>query len=45
MGFHVIDIINAIHEASDQGRHVDLESTCDRPAPLPTGLPDWTIDP
>jgi predicted dehydrogenase len=45
MGFHVIDIVNAIHEASDQGRHVDLESTCDRPAPLPTGLPDWTIDP
>ncbi len=44
MGYHVVDIINAIHESSDQGRHVALESTCARPAPLPPGLPDWTID-
>jgi len=45
MAYHVIDIVHALHESSDQGRHIELESTCDRPAPLPQGLADWTIDP
>ena len=45
MAYHVVDIVNAIHEASAEGRHVELVSTCARPAPLPLGLPDWTIDP
>ena len=44
MAYHVVDIVHALHEASDQGRHIELESTCDRPAPLPQGLDDWTID-
>jgi len=45
MAFHVVDVVNAIHEASSENRHVELQSTCDRPAPLPPGLVDWTIDP
>jgi predicted dehydrogenase len=44
LGYHVVDIVNALHEASAAGRHVHLDSTCARPAPLPPGLPDWTID-
>ena len=44
MAYHVIDIVHALHEASAEGRHVELESTCERPAPLPQGLEDWTID-
>ncbi|MBN1673731.1 MAG: Gfo/Idh/MocA family oxidoreductase [Kiritimatiellae bacterium] len=44
MGYHVIDIIHALHEASAEGRHVELESTCPQPAPLPPGLAEWTID-
>jgi predicted dehydrogenase len=44
MAFHVVDIVNAIHESSAEGRHVELQSTCERPAPLPPGLADWTID-
>ncbi len=32
--FHVHDIMHAVHEASDQGRHVQLESTCERPEPF-----------
>ncbi len=35
MGYHVIDIVHALHEASEQERHVVLESTCDQPTPLP----------
>ncbi len=44
MAAHVVDIINAIHESSAQGKHVDLETTCKQPAALPQGLADWTID-
>lgn len=44
MGYHVIDIVHALHEASEQERHVVLESTCDQPTPLPQGLADWEID-
>jgi hypothetical protein len=44
MAYHVVDIIHAMHEASAEGRHVELASTCTRPAPLPPGLAEWTID-
>lgn len=44
MGYHVIDIVHAIHDASREGKHVELQSTCDQPAALPLGLADWTID-
>jgi predicted dehydrogenase len=44
MAYHVIDIVNGLHEASSENRHIELQSTCSRPAPLPTGLADWTID-
>ena len=36
LAYHVLDIMHAIHEASEQGRRVELESICDRPAPLVT---------
>ncbi|MBM3212540.1 Gfo/Idh/MocA family oxidoreductase [Candidatus Poribacteria bacterium] len=44
VAYHVVDIVNALHEASSQDRHIYLKSTCSRPAPLPAGLADWTID-
>ena len=44
MAYHVIDIVHALHEASNENRHIELTSTCKRPAPLPLGLEDWTID-
>jgi predicted dehydrogenase len=44
LAFHALDIMQALHEASDQGRTLTLESSCDRPAPLPQGLPDGRID-
>ena len=44
MGYHVIDIVHALHEASVENRHIELASTCPQPAPLPLGLEDWTID-
>ena len=39
MANHVLDIMHAIHESSDTGRHVALKTTCERPEPIPSGLP------
>jgi predicted dehydrogenase len=44
MAYHVVDTITAMHEASAENRHITLQSTCQRPAPLPLGLADWGID-
>ena len=44
MAYHILDIMHAFHDASDQGQHIELESRCEQPAPLPTGLPDDALD-
>ncbi|HUN10337.1 MAG TPA: Gfo/Idh/MocA family oxidoreductase [Aggregatilineales bacterium] len=41
MALHVLEIMHTIHRASDQGQHIQLQSTCDRPAPL--GQPEWKM--
>ncbi len=44
MGAHVVEIINALHESSDEGKRIELQTTCARPAALPIDLPNWAID-
>jgi predicted dehydrogenase len=44
MAFHVLDIMHTIHDASREGRHVMMDSTCERPAPLPVDLPPNLLD-
>jgi hypothetical protein len=34
LAHHVLNIIHAVHDASREGRHVELTSTCERPAPM-----------
>ena len=34
LAYHVLDIMEAFHDASREGRHVELASTCARPEPL-----------
>ena len=41
---HVLDVMHAFHESSGSGRHVDVKSRCERPAALPTGLPEGRLD-
>ncbi len=43
MEAHVVDIMNALHESSDQGKRIDLVTTCERPAALPAGIENYTI--
>lgn len=44
LAFHVLDIMAAVEESSDQGRHLLLESACARPAALPLGLLRGELD-
>jgi predicted dehydrogenase len=44
LAYHVLDAMHAIIEASETGRHIELTSSCDRPAPLPIGLPEHELD-
>ncbi|HEX6972068.1 MAG TPA: Gfo/Idh/MocA family oxidoreductase [Limnochordia bacterium] len=45
LAYHVLDVMHAFHDASREGRHITLESSCERPAPLPVGLPEGRLDP
>jgi hypothetical protein len=36
--------MHAFHDASLQGKHIPLESSCPRPAPLPMNLRPGTLD-
>ena len=44
LAYHVLDLMHAFHDASATGRHIDVQSTCDRPEPLPLGLLFGTLD-
>jgi hypothetical protein len=35
LAYHVLDLMHTIHEASREGRHIEMSSTCHRPEPLP----------
>lgn len=35
LAYHVLDVMHATLESSEQGRHISIESTVDRPAALP----------
>ena len=43
LAFHVLEIMEGIHVSSDKGRHVELKSPAERPAPLRLGLPEWVM--
>ncbi len=44
LALHVLEIMETIHTASDEGRHITLRSRCERPAPFPPGLADGAVD-
>jgi predicted dehydrogenase len=45
MAYHVLDVMHATHEASEQGKHVNLSSKFKRSAPMPMNLEDGQLDP
>lgn len=42
--YHVLDIMHAIHDSAREGRHIEMASTCERPAMLPVGLQKGKLD-
>lgn len=44
LAYHVLDIMHAFHESSVVHRHVELESACEKPRPLPLGLEHGILD-
>lgn len=41
--YHVLDLMHGFHDASSQGRHIMVESTCERPEALPMGLSEGQL--
>ena len=44
LALHVLEIMTGALSAAEQGRRLDLQTTCERAAPLPTGLAPNTFD-
>lgn len=45
LAYHVLEVMAAFDESSQSGRHVEIASSVERPAPLPEGLAEWEVDP
>lgn len=44
MANHVLEAMHGFHDAASSGVRYDMRSTCERPAPMPSGLPHNTLD-
>ncbi|GIP33864.1 Gfo/Idh/MocA family protein [Paenibacillus sp. J2TS4] len=44
LAYHVLEAMHGIHDAAKEGRHYEMKSTCEQPAPLPLGLRADTLD-
>jgi predicted dehydrogenase len=44
LGVHVLEIMHAIHTASDTNNHIEMKTRCERPEPLPLDLEKGRFD-
>lgn len=44
LAYHVLEVMHAFEDASQTGRHMDIESSCVQPAALPLGLMPGRLD-
>jgi len=44
LAYHVLDVMHAFLETSEEERHIHLESVCEQPAILPLGLREGELD-
>lgn len=42
--YHVLDLMHSFHDAQESGQFEDLQSTCEQPAMIPTGLEPGHLD-
>ncbi len=43
LGYHVLEVMHAFLDSSREGKHVTVESSFDRPAPLPAKNLFWDV--
>jgi len=43
MPFHVLDVMQSLHESAATDRIITLSSTCERPEPFPLGLTEGEV--
>ncbi|MGC9520360.1 MAG: Gfo/Idh/MocA family protein [Anaerolineae bacterium] len=44
LAYHVLDVMHATLDSPREGRHIEVESSCERPAPLPMSLRHGVLD-
>jgi len=44
MAYHIVDIMESIHDAAREGKRIDLTTTCAQPKAVPTGLSYGQLD-
>lgn len=44
LAYHVLDLMHGFHDASNNGKHYEVQSTCERPMALPLGLSEHELD-
>ncbi|WP_206109243.1 Gfo/Idh/MocA family oxidoreductase [Paenibacillus sp. HB172176] len=44
LAYHVLEAMHGFHDASEQGKHYEMKSSCERPAPLPLDLLPFCLD-
>ncbi len=44
LAYHVLEVMLAFDRSSESGKHVEIESTTERPAPMPLGLKEWEVE-
>lgn len=44
LAYHVLEAMHGFHDASEQGVHYKMKSSCERPAPFPLGLQPFCLD-
>ncbi|GCE12923.1 Gfo/Idh/MocA family protein [Tengunoibacter tsumagoiensis] len=44
LAYHVLDAMESLLDASREGKHIELTSVCEKPAPLSEGTHDWSED-
>lgn len=44
LAYHVLDVMHATLDSPREGRHVEVDSSCEQPAPLPMSLAHGALD-
>jgi predicted dehydrogenase len=44
LAYHVLEAMHGFHDSSDQGKHYVMQSTCERPKAMPSGLVRGELD-